>query len=69
MKTGGMAGRGKRGLLEEFALLVLTKHIVTHHPDAWTEDDIRARSTALTKAICAVWLSITLLTEPPTERV
>ena len=55
MKTGGMAGRGKRGLLEEFALLVLTKHIVTHHPDAWTEDDIRARSTALTKAICAVW--------------
>lgn len=55
MRTGGMAGRGKRGLLDEFALLVLTKQIVTQHPDAWTEDDIRARSVALTEAVCGVW--------------
>ncbi|MDO8150188.1 DUF262 domain-containing protein [Isoptericola sp. b408] len=55
MKAGGMVGRGKRGLLEEFALLVLTKQIVAHHVDAWTDDDIRTRSSVLTEAICGVW--------------
>lgn len=55
MSQGGQAGRGKRALLQSFSLLVLNKEIVDDHEAEWTEDDIVARSRALTDDIIAIW--------------
>ena len=55
LTQGGQSGKGKRSLLQSFSLLVLNKTIVDGHESAWTEDDISARSRALTADIVAVW--------------
>ena len=55
MSQGGQTGRGKRALLQSFSLLVLNKGIVDDHESEWTEDDIVARSRALTDDIIAIW--------------
>ena len=52
---GGEPGKGKRSLLDAFSLLVLNKEIVQDHINLWSEDDIKERSVALTKAITEVW--------------
>ena len=52
---GKEAGLGKRSLLDRYSLLVLNKTLLLQHPQAWTDDDIRARGIALTERICAVW--------------
>jgi len=53
--TGKEAGLGKRSLLDRYSLLVLNKSLVSGHPDAWTEDDIRQRGVELTTRLCAIW--------------
>jgi hypothetical protein len=55
LKAGGAPVKGKWALLNDFSLLVLNKDILSQHPDAWTEDDITARSAVLTAAVCQVW--------------
>jgi hypothetical protein len=55
MATGGQAGRGKRSLLADYSLLVLSKEIINEHPDAWTDEDIETRGVRLTHHICEVW--------------
>ncbi|GAA3694611.1 DUF262 domain-containing protein [Terrabacter ginsenosidimutans] len=55
LKTGGEHGLGKRSLLEKYSLLVLSRELITEHPDGWSDEDIEARSVALTRHICAVW--------------
>ena len=55
LTTGGEAGLGKRSLLDKFSLLVLSKDLIHDHPDAWTDEQIEARSALLTQHICDVW--------------
>ena len=55
LKEGGAPGAGKWTLLNDFSLLVLNKEILSGHPQAWTDEDIRGRSEAVTAAICQVW--------------
>jgi hypothetical protein len=55
LKDGGEPGKGKRTLLDGFSLLVLNKEIVQEHADAWSDDDIVARSRLLAEAICTIW--------------
>ncbi|MGW3546999.1 DUF262 domain-containing protein [Janibacter hoylei] len=55
LREGGAPGVGKRTLLERYSLLALTKEIVGHHPQEWTDADIEQRSVALTHRICAIW--------------
>jgi hypothetical protein len=52
---GPQAGMGKRSLIDKYSLLVLNKEIVQEHKDAWTEEDIMARSQAITNDIVAIW--------------
>lgn len=52
---GGEAGKGKRSLIEEYSLLVLSKDLILDHRQAWTDDDIDARSRFLTSKICEIW--------------
>lgn len=53
--TGPDAGKGKRSLLSKFSILAMNKSIVDDHPEAWTDEDISARSSALSQMICEVW--------------
>lgn len=55
LKEGGQAGKGKRSLLNAYSLLMINKRIIDDHPDAWTEDDIRARGAEIADQIIAVW--------------
>jgi hypothetical protein len=55
LTTGGDAGRGKRSLLDKYSLLVLSKKLTQEHPDAWTDEDIQARSLDMAQHICGVW--------------
>jgi hypothetical protein len=48
-------GKGKRDYLLEHSALKLNAKLVSKHPDAWTENDIRARTTALTERVLALW--------------
>lgn len=52
---GGEGGKGKRTLLNAFSLLVMNKEILDDHVEAWTENDIIERSSALAHAIGQVW--------------
>ena len=52
---GADAGIGKRSLIGRYSLLVLNKEIVDSSPAAWTEDDIRERSTILTERLIEIW--------------
>lgn len=52
---GADAGKGKRSLLDKYSLLVLSKDLITEHPDAWTDEDIEARSRFLAEQVCKVW--------------
>lgn len=49
------SGLGKRSLLDKYSLLVLSKELTSQHTDAWTDDDIEARSRLLAAKICEVW--------------
>jgi hypothetical protein len=51
----GVDGKGKRDYLLEHSALKLNAKLVTQHPEAWTEEDIRARTSALTDRILAMW--------------
>jgi len=53
--SGADAGKGKRTLLDKHSLLMLSKNLIHEHPDAWTDDDIRRRSVALTEKIAEIW--------------
>lgn len=53
--TGKDAGLGKRTLLNRYSLLVLNKELVDEHDEAWTDEDIQARSLEMTKRLCAIW--------------
>jgi hypothetical protein len=53
--SGPQAGKGKRSLIDKYSLLVLNKEIVQEHKDAWTEEDITARSQAIANDIVAIW--------------
>lgn len=56
LKTSGEnKGLGKRSLLNKYSVLVLSRDIVDHHVQAWTEDDIRQRSVKLAEVLCEVW--------------
>jgi hypothetical protein len=55
LKMGGEPGKGKWTLLDAFSLLVLNKEVLKNHVENWTEQDIKARSIAVIRAICAVW--------------
>ncbi|MDT0276663.1 DUF262 domain-containing protein [Blastococcus goldschmidtiae] len=48
-------GKGKRDYLLEHSALKLNAKLVTQHHEAWTEDDIRARTTALTERVLTLW--------------
>ncbi|MGY2065622.1 DUF262 domain-containing protein [Blastococcus sp. SYSU DS0619] len=48
-------GTGKRDYLLEHSALKLNAKVVAEHPAAWTEDDIRARTSALTDRLLALW--------------
>jgi hypothetical protein len=48
-------GKGKRDYLLEHSALKLNAQLVAQHPHAWTETDIRARTTALTERLLALW--------------
>jgi hypothetical protein len=48
-------GKGKRDYLLEHSALKLNAKLVSQHLDAWTEEDIRARTTALTERVLALW--------------
>ncbi len=48
-------GKGKRDYLLEHSALKLNAKLVTQHTEAWTEDDIRARTAALTDRLLALW--------------
>lgn len=48
-------GKGKRDYLLEHSALKLNAKLVTQHPEAWTEADIRARTGAMTHRILALW--------------
>lgn len=53
--TGQHKGLGKRSLLNQHSVLVLNRHIVDGHLDAWTEADIQERSASLASAIASAW--------------
>jgi hypothetical protein len=53
--TGKDAGMGKRSLLGRYSVLVLNKEIVDRHPDRWTDQDVRDRSTQLAELVTEVW--------------
>lgn len=53
--SGADAGKGKRTLLDKHSLLMLSKNLIHEHLDAWTDDDIRRRSIALTGKIAEIW--------------
>ncbi|MFF4237812.1 DUF262 domain-containing protein [Actinomadura geliboluensis] len=55
LTSGGEAGLGKRSLLEKYSLLALSKELINHHPQAWTDDDIEARAAQMTNHLCDVW--------------
>lgn len=55
LKEGGEPVKGKWTLLDAFSLLVLNKNLLKNHAEAWTDDDIIARSRDLAIAICEVW--------------
>ena len=49
------AGDGKRDYLLEHSSLKLNARVVAEHPQAWTEEDIRLRTAALTERLLALW--------------
>lgn len=53
--TGENRGLGKRSLLNKYSVLLLSREIVDHHLEAWTEKDIRKRSVKLAEVLCDVW--------------
>jgi hypothetical protein len=53
--TGKDAGKGKWSLLDRFSVLMLNKDVVGEHVDAWTEQDIIARTKTLTDVLIGVW--------------
>jgi hypothetical protein len=53
--TGENKGLGKRSLVNKYSLLVMSKEIVDGHTEEWSEADISARSTQLTRVLCTVW--------------
>jgi hypothetical protein len=55
MDEGGFASQGKRSLLGQFSGLELTGEVVRQHSEAWTDDDIRARSRKLVNLIVEEW--------------
>lgn len=46
---------GKRAALIRNDTLLLTRDVVHEHPDAWTDDDITARTATLTESILEIW--------------
>ena len=48
-------GAGKRDYLLEHSSLKLNAKVVADHPVSWTEEDIRARTAALTDRLLALW--------------
>ncbi|MGM1028982.1 MAG: DUF262 domain-containing protein [Actinomycetota bacterium] len=55
LSKGGEAGKGKRTLLHDYSLLLLSKELVQEHPDEWTETAIATRGERMTRRICDVW--------------
>lgn len=53
--ANGKPVQGKRDALNQHSVLRLNNHLVTHSPDEWTNDDIRARSTQLAERITTIW--------------
>lgn len=53
--AGENRGLGKRSLLSKYSVLVLSRDIIDHHPDEWTDADIEARSIELAQKLCEVW--------------
>mgnify|MGYP000557231422 CR=1 FL=1 len=51
----GFAGSGKRAQLLDHSQLTLNARLVAEHQGAWTEDDIRDRSRALTESLLEIW--------------
>ncbi|MGR7026354.1 DUF262 domain-containing protein [Geodermatophilus sp. URMC 62] len=48
-------GAGKRDYLLEHSSLKLNAKVIKEHPTAWSDDDIRARTAALTERLLALW--------------
>lgn len=53
--NGENKGLGKRSLLNKYSVLLLSRDIVDHHVQSWTEDHIRQRSVKLAEVLCEVW--------------
>jgi hypothetical protein len=51
----GLGGDGKRDYLLRHSQLKLNAEIVAEHQDAWTEDDIRARTDSLIRRVASIW--------------
>jgi hypothetical protein len=51
----GLGDHGKRDYLLQHSQLKLNAEIVAEHEDAWTEDDIRARTDSLIGRVAAIW--------------
>jgi hypothetical protein len=50
-----LGDHGKRDYLLQHSQLKLNAEIVAEHEDAWTEDDIRARTDSLVGRVAAIW--------------
>ncbi len=51
----GLGGNGKRDYLLRHSQLKLNAEIVAQHQDAWTEDDIRARTDSRIGRVVSIW--------------
>jgi hypothetical protein len=51
----GLGDHGKRDYLLQHSQLKLNAELVAKHEDAWTEDDIRARTDALIARVATIW--------------
>jgi hypothetical protein len=74
----GLGEHGKRDYLLQHSQLKLNAEIVAEHGDAWTQDDIRARTDSLIGRVAQIWPRpdigvqqagpVTLTTERTTDR-
>jgi hypothetical protein len=60
----GLGAEGKRSYLLAHSELKLNSRLVATHPDRWTEQNIRERTSELTELILTIWPCPTNATQP-----